>query len=67
MHSEISFARGMKTLVRAILVKRSMELNINSLQGVHVGFFEQGSLGLITFKVKWMERKSFQRALQFAS
>uniref|UniRef100_A0A8B9N8X0 Uncharacterized protein n=1 Tax=Accipiter nisus TaxID=211598 RepID=A0A8B9N8X0_9AVES len=29
-----------------------MELNINSLQGVHVGFFEQGSLGLITFNLK---------------
>jgi len=62
----------MKTLVRAILAKRSKELNISSLQGEHGVFFflEPGSLALITFNLKlnqWMERKSFQRALQFAA
>lgn len=60
LHSEISSARGMKTLVRAVLAKRSKELNTNSLKGERIFFlFEQGSLRLITFNLKsdqWMER-----------
>lgn len=38
LHSEISSARGMKTLVRAVLAKRSEELNTNSLKGERIFF-----------------------------
>lgn len=60
LHSTISSARGMKTLVRAVLAKRSKDLNTNSLKGEHFFFFlEHGSLRLITSNLKsdqWMGR-----------